>query len=129
MREIKFRFWYEGGLNGRKMVFWSAQNPQVTLESYLSGGKDIMQFTGLKDKNGKEIYEGDIVRGWLPDSERDVDFESMVIKYEGDSFALFRTAFPKPENEGRYFGGLEECTSNKSIEIIGNIYENSELLK
>ena len=81
---------------------------------------EIMQYTGLKDKNGKEIYEGDIVKGWVPDPEKDEDISNATIEYHGSSFDVY---------EGKTFvGDLESCTLNRSIEVVGNIYENKELL-
>jgi uncharacterized phage protein (TIGR01671 family) len=80
-----------------------------------------MEFTGLKDKNGREIYEGDIVRGIMPDTEQDESFEKMIIEYQGDSFVVAR-----PNH--LYFGSLESCVCNNCIEVIGNIFENKELL-
>ena len=73
----------------------------------------IEQFTGLHDKNGKEIYEGDIVKSIDSDFNR-------VIKWDGitPSFTMQRDDF-------------KECVwyNEKYCEVIGNIHENSELLK
>lgn len=77
----------------------------------------LMQFTGLKDKNGKEIYEGDLLyckktSEMFPDEDRwisDVRYSEASFTYRGDD--------PLEENEC-----LEE------MEVIGNIYENPELL-
>jgi len=69
----------------------------------------VMQFTGLLDKNGKEIYEGDIVRGQhkiIGDWTAKVDFLAT----------------------GIWFGGAK-FSEVENYEIIGNIYENPELLK
>ena len=75
------------------------------------------QFTGLLDKQGKEIYEGDIVR------------------YNGYYIGDFWTEKGQDKveyDDGCYFGGSGEldsaAISNKNIEIIGNIYENKDLL-
>ena len=74
----------------------------------------LMQFTGLKDKNGKEIYEGDIVKNFAENF--------YVIKWFSKGFEMGST-----KAKGRYW-----CTTNDDwncCEVIGNIYENPELLE
>ena len=73
----------------------------------------LMQYIGMKDKNGKEIWEGDIIRH---DNEYD-DVETSPIEFEQVGF--WPTSF---DNE---YGWPPE----DEIEVIGNIYENPELLK
>lgn len=74
----------------------------------------LMQFTGLTDKNGKEIYEGDIVREW-PKKSNKVSF----IVYRNKGFWV--------DDENYGWEGEDLWNWNK-IEIIGNIHENPELL-
>ncbi len=69
----------------------------------------LMQYTGLQDKNGKDIYEGDIVRSKILSGE--IKINEIVFEY------------------GAYRIGLQQLNIQKDIEIIGNIYENKNLLK
>lgn len=69
----------------------------------------VMQFTGLFDKNGKGIYEGDIIK---------------------DGFDSVRSVFWEEDNARFHYGvyGLVQRAA-KDYEVLGNIYENPELLK
>ncbi len=124
MREIKFRAWCEKAL--RKMIKpddiyfdeFNCINDQFCNDDYI-----FMQYTGLKDKNGKEIYEGDILNCFNVWDEYSVNGK---LKWCG-----YYPAFDVITKNG---GHLEEdchCfTSDQwEFEIIGNIYENPELLK
>lgn len=83
----------------------------------------LMQSTGLRDKNGKEIFEGDIVK--FPEFNGDIYITPVAWD---KSCACFGVSF-----SGKYpvsFDYLEEFyTELKEIEVVGNIYENPELLE
>ena len=81
----------------------------------------ILQFTGLKDKNYKDIYEGDILRYKFPYDRRIIHISAVSYLETQSSFGivdLYRNSIP-----------LYDITCKEYAEIIGNIYENKELLK
>ena len=119
MRDIKFRAWdaIEAKMwcpiirpDGRLM----ASNRLGGYVTFDDPQDPLMQFTGLHDKNGNEIYEGDIVK-WEPDWVKSFE-KPKSVEYRGSGFDPFQ-----------YDGGGEwdalYCV------VIGNIYENPELLK
>ena len=124
MREIKFRAWLKEKkemIDNARPDFFCKQLHYLCGNS--AGGQDVlgvstedielMQYTGLKDIRGKEIYEGDIVT--LHNSRYKVIFNTEEARFDlrDDEFEM---NIPFTNN------------NNERMEIIGNIYENPELL-
>ncbi len=126
MREIKFRVYYEAELNGEKIKgieepcswFLLTQTGQIMeygpLQPPSRPNKGYTKliplfFTGLKDKNGVEIYEGDIIDSKLYDGTR----KNYVVVFRDGSFMIGLTGLGK---------WIED------VIVIGNIYQNPELL-
>lgn len=124
-REIKFRAW-----DGTKMFCPVAlkENGKVESNLWTTDNWIVMQYTGLKDRNGKEIYEGDVVNIGASDFDFIVDKNGNPVSYEvmvhECDYILYRIDLSLIW--GR-LGRLSEM--NWCCEIIGNIYENPELLK
>ena len=110
-REIKFRAWDKACKVIHFMLEKSHKLPlPQPLHTYLENTErfEIMQFTGLQDINGKDIYEGDIL--CVPHLENTRHQVRIVIEWDNDN-AEYTKYYPK-----------------NAFEIIGNIYENPELL-
>lgn len=121
-REIKFRAWYEKS----KYMAYQGTPDLETIQSffhYIGINEPLMQYTGLTDKNGKEVYEGDIVR--VDDSVfgNPIDgYKSGIYKVE---YCFPDCAFCLVQLDELSAVSFNECME---YEIIGNVYENPELL-
>ena len=135
-REIKFKAWdkenkkwiknnYYLDLDGIafSLCFHSCECGTGGEHQEEVGNVELMQYTGLKDRNGVEIYEGDIVYCKVYDKKHYASNEGKREIYWGKEFGFcFR--------EQEYTHGLPLSWGGyKDIEIIGNIYENPELLQ
>ena len=133
MREFKFRLWSieekqfispnilevfdeSGDLTPFKYIKTGKLNPlYMPVENYI-----IQQYTGLTDKNNKPIYEGDIVKFSRSfEKERQIKELKSFVRFDEGKFGFDLIGF-----NGMFYDLSYEC----SIEVIGNIFENPELL-
>ena len=110
MRAIKFRAWDK---TSNMIHCWSAIENHFTFEELLDTNFfEAMQYTGLKDKNGVEIYEGDILSYF--GFEYEVTFEESAFGWSED---------------GQFYAFAEMAIDEiEKTKIIGNIYEHNHLL-
>jgi len=148
MREIKFRAYSKATkkmfnyvkLNEKGLVnfCWNGTEKKVDSMPGTKTEDDCipLQYTRLKDKNGKEIYEGDIVkiktRSW--DCEKEVGkWDKEIVWIKCDNLTEIKAYFDleaknKWDNGWSYEDWCDRWEENKNIEVIGNIYENKDLL-
>ena len=124
MREIKFRAW-DKTLN--KIHCWSAIEDHFTFEELLDDNFfEAMQYTGLKDKNGTEIYDGDYIRYSMRTINGSIyTHVCRVFQHESGTWRIegYHEDNHSYETKGTVYAAHLIC------EVIGNIYENPELAK
>ena len=137
MREIKFRVW-----DGKRMFVEQLYSEgywyDIQWPANIQQGTYLMQYTGLKDKNGKEIYEGDVIR--VGDNVYQICWYAMEGRLM--PFTIFGTPIRDwnwlDNGKAIYWHDVEDRGDeaevdrrkrcSQYVEVIGDIYENPELL-
>lgn len=132
---IKFRVWCNTTKHftdipfyscGGGQLLWHHTSNEITISNIDEGDYEVQQFTGLKDKNGKDIYEGDLIAF---SCDYTIDSSAVdIIQWENQK------VFYSEEYAGFYFGTkhqfqILDINMPETIEVVGNIFENPELLR
>jgi uncharacterized phage protein (TIGR01671 family) len=127
-RQLKFRAWHRNLLEMHEDVHLLDSFAEMLArpETY-----EVMQSTGLKDKNGVEIYEGDLLRYQSEDNKNFSAFE--VFFHDGDANTDYNIGFSinRVHHHGNVGGGFIPSfkpKTTKQMIVIGNIFQNPELL-
>lgn len=121
-RQLKFRAWDGVRMTTSGIMFNNSNGcievpKEASFGGILTTKYEVMQFTGLTDKNGEQVFEGDIVQAYRSGQKFKGDI--YLIKYDERQFIMASTI-----DETNI-----DCIWFFDFEIIGNIYENSNLLK
>lgn len=139
MREIKYRAYikkdYSKELVGKilevssihlktkkAIIGYSISKSNYGNKSFSFEDIELMQYTGLKDKNGNEIYEGDIIQDDFYERKAEVVF------LEGAFWLDYKEDFEKYGTQHKRYQLIGNYSSEEVLEIIGNIHDNKDLL-
>ena len=88
------------------------------------GDCDALQFTGLTDKHGKQVFEGDIVKIQTSDDPEDLEWELLHVAFITGTFVFFNRGYLSIDE---FITGADK--TKLDVEVVGNIYDNGELLQ
>ena len=121
MREIKFRAWDKENEKMMKVSSLHLENKEISVKEngtfHLFRMQDLMQYTGVKDKNGKEIYENDLISC--------NKHKNIVVFFEG---GCFKVKYLR-NSTTTITCALNSFSEKYKCKISGNIYEHPELLE
>ena len=145
MRDIKFRYWWKFESEVITRIFSINEIEHHSVVEFvcsddfkpypITSGKD--QFTGLQDKNGADIYEGDLLRIPAKSQFEERTFNCFEVFYHDNEciggqnigFCINRMHSQGSSGGGRGYKFTPEAISKHGFVVIGNIHQNKELLK
>ncbi|NSQ58495.1 hypothetical protein HRF28_09610 [Enterococcus faecalis] len=124
MRDVAVLHFTKGG-KVNSIEYWKTPSE---LKSYHVRNLVLMQSTGLKDLNGVEIFESDLVKVIDGESEED-SYISVVKNYSNEGYPAFDIEYPPNYHYDRNVLSAIMCNGFETIEVTGNVYDNPELLE
>lgn len=119
MRQVKFRAWDNVDYMSKPFTLYELQAGLIQIDSVCP----VMQFTGLTDKNGVEIYEGDILKVRSLHYEKDIGLD--VVCFEKGCFCLRYEYW----SDGLHKWKSIENYDSSDLDVVGNIHQNPDLLR
>lgn len=118
MIEIKFRVWDGVDFMSKPFTLRDLQERKIQFTNDCA----VMQFTRLKDKNDKDVYDGDIVKAaWMHHGKPGQEFTAFILYNE--HIGSFRIGYESLDGWSQ-----DEIYFSYQIEVVGNVFENPELL-
>lgn len=139
-REIRFRAFDDGKMIYEKNITHLTKEDNLILKlakfwSNIRNDSIIMQFTGLKDKGGIDIYDGDILRYPAKDNWEKINYSCFeVFFHDGDANIDYNIGYTmcRTHHHGSVCGGIIPSFKPKTVSkmiVIGNIFQNPELIE